>query len=769
MSDRSAAAALEALPNVPVFGRHVLSWPTQKPENPWLESYKTLSVPIDKALTALYDSDAHFVAYEADRRLNTQALGACPVKMVLFVVDVDAPNHVVPSAEWRQTERAKVARLRAIAPGFFAFETLHGYRLVWRLDEPQELTSAAEAALWSQIYRGWLAWLERETGIVGDEKCADWTRLYRLPFVRRDNEDQRLHFEGDLQTGAWEFKRGLELVQPANTNAYRVTDDTEGNAADPASVDPLIDAIIAELDAAGRWRDQRQDYFLSFLGWLLGHGWAVSELERLVERMPSKVGEYLRMVRRARPRGGPGKIKRLLTAEAFARLDAAVNAHPHAVARRAREAEFAAEMATANAQDVQREAPADGLSKAKPKTSSPLTPVSDSKPLATAAVVNILGGDLVPDWEGVIGYDALANRPVCLREPPMRPEDDPGVSCIGEWTDAHTARARTWIWYACGKEPGKETTDAAVEIVARRRSFHPVQSYLAALRWDGVPRIDNVLVRYFGADASAYTIQVGSKTMIAAIARAIQPGCKVDTMAILEGTQGIGKSRGVRALAGDQWFADTPLDLESKDAAQCLQGKWIYEIGELHSFNRSETTRIKAFVSSQSDNLRPSYGRRNQDFPRQCIFIGTTNGTEYLTDTTGNRRYWPVKCRAVDVAGLQRDRDQLWAEAHVRYLKGERWWLEGAEVALAEAQQADREAIDPWEQPLAAWLERESRSAFTMADALLGALRLTPPEQTQANATRVGKLLAKLGWRAKKARDPNDPTKYTRVYSREAA
>jgi putative DNA primase/helicase len=221
-------------------------------------------------------------------------------------------------------------------------------------------------------------------------------------------------------------------------------------------------------------------------------------------------------------------------------------------------------------------------------------------------------------------------------------------------------------------------------------------------------------------------------------------------MLILEGKQGSGKSTAVRVLAGDAWFADTPLDLESKDAAQCLAGKWIYEIGELASFNRSETNRIKAFVSSLSDNLRPSYGRRNQDFPRQCVFIGTTNGTEYLSDTTGNRRYWPVECGSIDVEGLRRDRDQLWAEAVVRHAHGETWWLSSDVEALATAEQADREAADPWEGQLSVWAEKRE-NGFTMPDAL-GGLGVSLEHQTGAQAARVGKLLVRLGYERKRPR-----------------
>jgi hypothetical protein len=374
---------------------------------------------------------------------------------------------------------------------------------------------------------------------------------------------------------------------------------------------------------------------------------------------------------------------------------------------------------------------------------------------------------LHPDWLGVLRFDAFANRVVCAKEPPMREQDRPNQPCVGAWTDAHTMRARFWIASKYDFEPGKDAIDSAIEVVARRNTFHPVQDYLTSLRWDGTPRIHTLLSTYFGAKASPYTRAVGSKFMISAVARAMKPGSKVDTMLILEGLQGTRKSTAVRTLAGDAWFADTALDLKSKDAAQSLQGKWIYEIGELHAFNRAETTQIKAFVSSQSDNFRPSYGRRNADFPRQVVFVGTTNGTEYLTDTTGNRRFWPVRCGVVDVGGLFIDRDQLWAEALARFNEGEHWWLDGDAEALAADEQAEREAIDPWESALEKWAA--ARESFTMQQALVG-LGVAQEHQTQAQSSRAGKLLAKLGWDVKRRRSgegsDGDGSKIVRVYVR---
>jgi len=225
MTQALATITADPLPSVPVLGRLVLSWPTLNPVKPWSPNDLAISAPIDQALAYQYDCDAHFVPYVSDRRLNTQAIGKCRATMTLFVVDVDAPNHAPPTPEWRATEREKVRRLETIAPGYYAFETRGGYRLVWLLSEPQDLDSPADAALWPRVYCAWLAWLEREAGIVGDASCADWTRCYRLPFVRRDGEDQRLPTSGDLRAGTWDLMRGREFITVAavNTNADRIT------------------------------------------------------------------------------------------------------------------------------------------------------------------------------------------------------------------------------------------------------------------------------------------------------------------------------------------------------------------------------------------------------------------------------------------------------------------------------------------------------------------------------------------------------------------
>jgi putative DNA primase/helicase len=223
-------------------------------------------------------------------------------------------------------------------------------------------------------------------------------------------------------------------------------------------------------------------------------------------------------------------------------------------------------------------------------------------------------------------------------------------------------------------------------------------------------------------------------------------------------------------LAGDAWFADTALDFGNKDAAQNLPGKWIYEIGELQGFNRGDVTRIKAFISSQKDSFRPSYGRRTEDFPRGCVFVGTTNDEHYLTDTTGNRRYWPVSCGKVNIAALEHDRDQLWAEAVARYQAGERWWLEGAEEQLARAEQAEREAEDPWKAELEAFLTVTPLPAhgFAMGQLMGSAgsdsedaspgIYIPVERRTAATTQRIGRIMKQLGYERITTRLPDGST-----------
>lgn len=221
--------------------------------------------------------------------------------------------------------------------------------------------------------------------------------------------------------------------------------------------------------------------------------------------------------------------------------------------------------------------------------------------------------------------------------------------------------------------------------------FNPVQEYLKSCKWDGVPRLDTLFIDYLGAADNLYTRAVTRKAFTAAVARAMTPGCKYDNMVILSGPQGIGKSTLLSIMAGD-WFNDSIRTFEGKDASELLQGTWLVEVAELDAFRGSDVSRIKQFLSVRTDKFRKAYGRNTGEYPRSCVFFGTTNASEYLRDKTGNRRFWPIDTSVQPATKnifnqLQNERDQLWAEAFVRWQAGEPLYLEGEVKKIAEEYQ----------------------------------------------------------------------------------
>lgn len=206
---------------------------------------------------------------------------------------------------------------------------------------------------------------------------------------------------------------------------------------------------------------------------------------------------------------------------------------------------------------------------------------------------------------------------------------------------------------------------AAIAVEANNNSFHPVREYLETLEWDGKARAERLFIDYLGADDNAYTRSIARLMLIAAVTRIYEPGHKFDYSVIIEGLQGKGKSTFIQIL-GKSWFGELDGDFhDAKGMVELMQGKWIMEIPELSGFNRGDVRTIKAFISRQEDRARLAYARRAGNFPRQCIFIGSTNDREYLKDDTGGRRWWPVYCSAdeIDTNALLRDVDQIWAEA----------------------------------------------------------------------------------------------------------
>ena len=249
------------------------------------------------------------------------------------------------------------------------------------------------------------------------------------------------------------------------------------------------------------------------------------------------------------------------------------------------------------------------------------------------------------------------------------------------------------------KITGRGNIDAALDIHAATHAFNDVQNYLNGLTWDGVPRLDTLFIDYLGAvdDKVGYTRAVCRKSFAAAVARAMTPGCKFDNMLILCGPQGLGKSTLLDRMSRG-WFNDSIRTFEGKEASELLQGVWLVEVAELDAFRKTDVARIKQFLSLRADRYRAAYGRNVKELPRCCVFFGTCNQMDFLQDTTGNRRFWPVDVgETTHPKNVFRDLtdegvDQLWAEAKVRWAMGESMYLTGAvEEAAREKQEQHRE------------------------------------------------------------------------------
>lgn len=353
-----------------------------------------------------------------------------------------------------------------------------------------------------------------------------------------------------------------------------------------------------------------------------------------------------------------------------------------------------------------------------------------------------------PAWAGKIRLNEFTNQ-VELTDPPwVQFTTTPGTR---PWEDTDAKLLQQWYQYAHDFEAGVPACHEAVSVVAREHRYHPIRDWFAGLTWDGTPRLDRWLTTYLGAAENEYTRRVGRWWLLSAVARAFEPGCKADHMLILEGAQGIGKSTALRVLAGAEWFNDTPLDLSSKDAYQALRGVWIVEFSELASMRRAEVEKVKAFASSPSDAYRASYERVVKKHPRQCVFAGTTNASQYLQDTTGNRRFWPVEAVSVDLAALARDRDQLWAEALDQYRSGAKWYpSDASEAECLRDEQEKRQISDDWEAPILSYLS--GKTEVTTFDVLTNALGMTRDRLSPYDQRRCANVLATLGWTLERPR-----------------
>lgn len=280
------------------------------------------------------------------------------------------------------------------------------------------------------------------------------------------------------------------------------------------------------------------------------------------------------------------------------------------------------------------------------------------------------------------------------------------------WSDTDS-NGLYWYMEKAYQITGRGNIDAALDVHAAAHAFNEVQDFIRSLRWDGTPRLDTLFIDYLGAedDAEGYCRAVCRKAFTGAVARAMTPGCKFDQMLILCGPQGIGKSTLLDKMSRG-WFNDSIRTFEGKEAAELLPGVWIVEVAELDAFRRTDVARIKQFLSLRSDRYRAAYGRNMKEQPRSCVFFGTCNQMDFLQDTTGNRRFWPVDVgRTLHRRNVWRDLTdeiiaQIWAEAKVRWQMGEQLYLTGdLEEAARKYQEMHRDA-SPWEGMIQDFLEK---------------------------------------------------------------
>lgn len=281
-----------------------------------------------------------------------------------------------------------------------------------------------------------------------------------------------------------------------------------------------------------------------------------------------------------------------------------------------------------------------------------------------------------PELKGKVGLDEFAHRLTVLGDLPWRTKNSSLY-----WTDTDDACLRNYFATKF-RIKGKGIIDDALQEVTQDNKFHPVRDYLHSVKWDGECRLDELFIKYLGAEDTPYVRAATRKWLCGAVARVMHPGIKFDTAIVLYGSQGLGKSLILEKL-GKGWFNNSLVDIKTKDTMEQIQGSWVIELGELAPTFKNENEIVKAFISRASDRFRSPYGRRTEEYPRQCVFAGSTNNLMFLKDRTGNRRFWPITgdkdrktANSWDIT--DEEIDQIWAEAFYYWSEGESLVLEGA-------------------------------------------------------------------------------------------
>ena len=371
-----------------------------------------------------------------------------------------------------------------------------------------------------------------------------------------------------------------------------------------------------------------------------------------------------------------------------------------------------------------------------------------------------------PEFKGIYAYNEFAQEIAITRRPPWDPPKRNFKPRLLTEIDiiANTGYMETLGEYKL--KPKIADMVSAIKRVADFNRYNPVTEALDKLQWDGLPRLmggavgartfKSFAVRYLGAEDTEINAAFVTRALISAVARAYEPGCKVDTMLVLEGGQGKFKSTSLNVLAdaiAPGLFTDELSDPGSKDAGLQMQGRWIIEISELDAFRKSDVSTLKAWLARKEDRFRRPYGKSVENFPRSCIMIGTVNPPEsgYLRDPTGARRWWPIRCGEFDLPLLKEDAVQIWAEARHLYQQGAQWYLTDEEEVDARVVQQARYEHDPWATMIEAYLSRQTdalNNTVRLID-LMGdmCIRIPPERRTPLHNARITAHLVMMGWK----------------------
>lgn len=337
------------------------------------------------------------------------------------------------------------------------------------------------------------------------------------------------------------------------------------------------------------------------------------------------------------------------------------------------------------------------------------------------------------------------------------PEHKKPIACGKRIEDEDIVYLQYYLAHNKHFEMGCDKVKNALIEIAARSTFHPVKEYLDKLEWDHTPRLDEWLIKGCGVEDTIYTREVGRKWITAAVARIYHPGIKFDNVLVLEGKENIGKSSALRVLGGE-WFTDSiSLLQKEQDIVAKMVGNWIIELAEMKGIRKQESDFIKGFLSCQIDEQRLAYRSDPKKYPRQSVFAGTSNNMSYLLDADGNRRFWPVDCKKIDITWLRDNKYQIFAEAkHIFDIgiwpyndNGEKLFLEGQALDISRNQQKMRLGTDEvLDEIIYKFLL--SKNETTMREVIIDCLGHAPKDLTnRSQISVVGRILKKLGFEKK--------------------